>query len=115
MDKASGLRARVMPMTWPTLLVLLMAASLPSARAQTPATAKNESSFTVYGGDRFGGSVTDSATNSSINLQNGSSFGAAVDIGLDRNTQIELFYSQQNTALSSGAFSSQANNAALPL
>jgi hypothetical protein len=59
--------------------------------------------------------VTDSTTNSTINLRNGSSFGLAVDIGLDRSRQVELFYSQQNTALIAGAFSSQANNAGLTL
>jgi hypothetical protein len=76
---------------------------------------KNESSITVYGGDRFGGSLTDSTTNSTINLENDSSFALAVDIGLDRNTQIELFYSQQNTALTSGAFSLRTNNIGLTL
>jgi hypothetical protein len=115
MNESFRLRSHVAPMAWPTLLVAVMAAGVPSARAEVPSTAKNESSVTVYGGDRFGGSVTDSATNSSINLQNGSSFAAAVDIGLDRNTQIELFYSQQNTALSAGAFSSQGNNNGLTL
>jgi hypothetical protein len=97
------------------LLALCMAALVQPLRAQSGAGANNESSITLYGGDRFGGSVTDSATNSSVNLENGSSFAAAVDIGLDRNTQIELFYSQQNTALSSGAFSPQTNNIGLTL
>src|ERR1700675_4969878 len=92
------------------LVVLVALGGAPFARAQAPAMEKNESSITVYGGDRFGGSLTDTATNSSINLQNGSSFAAAVDIGLDRNTQVELFYSQQNTALAAPAFSAQGNN-----
>jgi len=85
------------------------------AHAQSASGATYESSVTVYGGDRFGGGVTDSATNSTIHLANGSSFALAVDIGLDSNTQLELFYSQQNTALTSGAFSSQANNIGLTL
>jgi hypothetical protein len=90
------------------LLVMLAAAPLHHARAQSAPAAKNENSITFYGGDRFGGSVTDSASNSSIDLQNGSSFGLAVDIGLDRSRQLQLFYSQQDTALTSGDFSSQA-------
>jgi hypothetical protein len=98
-----------------TLFGVLIAAGVQFARAESPSTATNESSITVYGGDRFGGSFTDSATNSSINLQNGSSVAAALDIGLDRNSQIELFYSQQNTALSASAFSSQGNNSGLTL
>ncbi len=97
------------------LLVVLSAAPVKYAHAQSASTAKNESSITVYGGDRFGGSVTDSTSRSTINLGNGSSFALAVDIGLDWNTQLELFYSQQNTALTSGAFSSQANNTGLTL
>jgi hypothetical protein len=39
----------------------------------------------------------------------------ALDIGLDPNRQVELFYSHQNTALTSGAFSSQAKNFGLTL
>jgi hypothetical protein len=113
MVKSSRLRPHVVPMAWPTLFVALMAVGVARVRAEAPTSAKNESSITVYGGDRFGGSVTDSTTNSTINLQNGSSFGVAVDIGLDPNKQIELFYSQQNTALSSGAFSSQGSNTGL--
>jgi hypothetical protein len=102
-------------MGWTTLLIVLMTAPVQYAHAQSASFAKNESSLTVYGGARFGGGVTDSTTNSTINLQNGSSFAVAFDIGLDRNTQIELFYSQQNTALTTGALSSQANNIGLTL
>jgi hypothetical protein len=97
------------------LTIFLMAAPAHFARAQETSTAKYESSVTVYGGERFGGSLTDSTSNSSISLQSGSSFAVAVDIGLDRATQLEFFYSHQNTALSSGAFSSQPNNLELSL
>ena len=96
------------------ILAGLMIAPLHYASAQV-ATARNDSSVSLYGGDRFGGSATDSATNSSIRLQNGSSFAVAVDIGLDPNRQIELFYSHQTTALTSGAFSSQAKSVGLIL
>ena len=97
------------------LLVLLMGAPVQYAHAQTDYAVKYESGITVYGGYRFGGSVTDSTTNSAIDLQDGSSVALAVDIGLDPNRQIELFFSRQNTALTSGAFSSQANNMGLTL
>ncbi len=97
------------------LLAVLMAAPMQYAHSQTAPSPANESSITVYGGGRFGGGVRDSTTNSTIDLANGSSFALAVDIGLDSNTQLELFYSQQNTALTSGAFSSQANNIGLTL
>jgi len=49
------------------------------------------SSVTVYGGDRFGGGVTDSTTNSTINLANGSSFALAVDIGLGQQHAARAF------------------------
>ena len=84
------------------MLAGLIIAPLHNARAQAAA-AKNDSSVSLYGGDRFGGSATDSTSNSSIRLQNGSSFAVAVDIGLDANRQVELFYSHQTTALTSGA------------
>lgn len=110
-DAVSLLGVRPFQAGWATvMLAVLLAAPVQYARAQSGSTAKNESSITVYGGDRFGGSMTNSTTNSTINLENGSSFALAVDIGLDPNTQLELFYSQQNTALTSGALSSQANN-----
>src|SRR5260221_12197484 len=94
---------------------MLVAAPVQHARAQDDAAAKNGSSFTVYGGDRFAGSVRDSTTDSTINLRNGSSFALALDIGLDQNNQVEVFYSQQNSALASGAFSSKANDIGLTL
>jgi hypothetical protein len=97
------------------LLTMVMAAPPQHAHAQDGSAPKNGSSFTVYGGDRFAGSVRDSTTDSTINLQNGSSFALALDIGLDQNNQVEVFYSQQNSALASGAFSSKANNIGLTL
>lgn len=95
--------------------VVLVMALAPYAHAQSESNAKSESNVTVYGGYRFGGSVTDSTTNSTIDLENGSSVALAVDFGLDWKTQIELFLSRQNTALTSGLFSSQANNVGLTL
>jgi outer membrane protein with beta-barrel domain len=116
MDTGSGIDIHFMRMVWPVaLLVLLVGAPAQYARAQSPSTANNESNVTFYGGGRFGGSVTDSTTNSTIDLKNGSSFGVAVDIGLDRSRQLELFYSQQDTALTPGAFSLPTNNSGLTL
>ncbi|HWS65891.1 MAG TPA: hypothetical protein VN325_24275 [Steroidobacteraceae bacterium] len=97
------------------LLTVLVAAPVQHAHAQDDTAAKNGSSFTVYGGDRFAGSVRDSTTDSTINLRNGSSFALALDIGLDQNNQVEVFYSRQNSALASGVFSSKANNIGLTL
>jgi hypothetical protein len=79
-------------------------------QAQSNSGPKYENGFTLYGGYRYGGSLTDTTNNSSIDLGNGSSFAFAGDIGLDPRRQIELFYSQQRTSLSSGSFSPQVNN-----
>ena len=74
------------------LAICLMASPAHFARAQETPTAKYESSVTVYGGERFGGSLTDTTSNSNISLQNGSSFAVAVDIGLDRSILFSLCY-----------------------
>ena len=97
------------------LLAAFSAAPGQCAHAQSASAGKYESAVTVYGGDRFGGSVTDATTNSTSNLDNGSSFALAVDIGLDSNTQVELFYGQQKTALTSGVFSPRSSNIGLTL
>jgi hypothetical protein len=116
MDTASHFRVHL-PKILGSIASLVVFMCLPATyvNAQSTPSAHNESSVTLYGGDRFGGSVTDSTTNSSIDLKNGSSFGLAVDIGLDRSRQVELFYSQQDTGLTSGAFSSQPGNPQLTL
>jgi hypothetical protein len=97
------------------LFVLFVGLPAKFVSAQSTPSANNESSVTLYGGGRFGGSVTDSTTNTSVDLKNGSSFGLAVDIGLDRSRQVELFYSHQDTALTSGAFSLQSANVGVTL
>jgi hypothetical protein len=115
-DAVSHFDARSFSRGWASaLLVVLAAVPLHYAHAQSGSAAMYENSITVYGGYRFGGSVTDTATNSTIDLENDSSFALAADIGLDPNRQIEIFYSQQHTALTSGVFSPQANNIGLTL
>jgi hypothetical protein len=116
MDHAEHFRVRFSKTLVPfASLIVLVCAPVTDALAQSTATAIYENSVTLYGGGRFGGSVTDSTTNSSIDLKNGSSFAVALDIGVDRSRQVELFYSQQNTALTSGAFSAQSGNVGLTL
>jgi hypothetical protein len=97
------------------LIIFLIAAPVPLVHAQDGARTKPENSITIYGGERFGGSLTDATSGSSVDLQNGSSFAAAVDIGLDHGTQLEFFYSRQNTSVTSNAFSPKANDIGLEL
>lgn len=98
-----------------TLVVIASFTAATAAFAQTAAKPTKENSVTVYGGYRFGGTLTEATTDATIDLKSDSSFALAVDIGLDRQTQLQLFYSQQNTALTSGAFSPQVNNFGLKL
>ncbi len=109
-----------MHMSWTAISIralaaLAMVATTTTAFAQASAKPKKESSVTVYGGYRFGGTLSEATTDATIDLKSDSSFALAVDIGLDRQTQLQLFYSHQNTALTSGAFSPQVNNFALTL
>lgn len=113
MDTGSHLGVQIQKMFPLFASVVFVCLPVKYASAQSAPITKNESSVTLYGGGRFGGSVTDSTSNSSIDLKNGSSFGLSVDIGLDRSRQVELFYSQQDTTLSSG--SSPSGNAQLTL
>ncbi len=97
---------------------IVLAAALPAApgvHAQSGAPSKPENDVTIYGGERFGGSLTDATTGSTVSMQNGSSFAVAVDIGLDRGTQLQFFYSRQNTGVSSNSFAGQANDVGLEL
>ncbi len=86
-----------------------------SVHAQTAAPQKSESSITLYGGYRWGGSLTDVNTGSTWDLINDSSYALAVDIGVDRQTQVQLFYSHQQSALSTGTFAPTANNIGLDI
>ena len=95
------------------LLPALLAA--PGVNAQSSAPSKPENDVTLYGGERFGGSLTDATTGSTVSMNNGSSFAVAIDIGLDRGTQIQLFYSRQNTGVSSSSFAEGANDVRLEL
>jgi hypothetical protein len=104
--------ARIGRAAW---VLFLMVLPVPFVHAQDSPRTKPENSITVYGGERFGGSLTDSTGNSSVDLQSGSSLAVAVDIGLDHGTQLEFFYSRQNTSVTSNAFSPQANNVGLTL
>jgi hypothetical protein len=96
-------------------LIAALIAPMRHAQGQSSSAPKYESGFTLYGGYRFGGSVTDTANDTAIDLGNGSSFAVGGDIGLDPHRQIELFYSQQRTTLTARAFSPASSNTGLTL
>ncbi len=108
-------RAHALQFGWRLLAVAAAMSVACSLHAQTAAPQKKESSVTLYGGYRWGGSLTDENTESSVSVRNDVSYAIAVDIGLDRQTQVQLFYSQQHSALSSESFAPTLNNEGLAI
>lgn len=75
------------------------------AQAQTLGRAPgSENGFTLYGGYRAGGNLTETTTEQDVRVGSFASFALAVDIALEPRKQLQLFYSRQKTDLSSGAF-----------
>ena len=93
--------------------VLLSMTGMAQAQGMWGAKGPTESGVTVYGGYRGSSSLTETTTGQDVNVNTGASYALAVDFGLDRNTQLEIFYGRQKTELTSGGFSAAANN--LPL
>jgi len=58
-------------------------------------------SITPFAGYRFGGRLTLADTNTRLDAQSHMSYGVALDVATDTETQYELFYSRQSTSLSS--------------
>ena len=64
----------------------------------------SENGLTLYGGYRGGGDFADATTGQDIRVGSTGTFGLALDIALEPLKQVQIFYSRQNTELSSGAF-----------
>jgi hypothetical protein len=93
------------------LLVLSCAAG--GTQAAGGAKSETESSITVYGGYRTSNQLTETTTGQSVSIHDAASYALALDFGLDRKSQVEFFYSGQKTEMSSGGFSTAANNQSL--
>lgn len=63
-----------------------------------------ESSITAYGGYVFGGSVTDTTTSQTLNVQDAPSYALAVDFALDPRSQVQLFFNHQQTHIQATSF-----------
>jgi hypothetical protein len=57
-------------------------------------------SITPFAGYRFGGRLTLADTNTRLDARNHMSYGVALDLATDTQTQYELIYSRQSTSLS---------------
>lgn len=92
--------------------IAIAAALLPqAASAQTvPSTPSRENGITLYAGTRFGGSFTDVNTSKTWELQDGGSFAGALDIGIDRQTQFQVFVGHQNSSLKASGFAPTTDN-----
>jgi hypothetical protein len=101
-----------------TVIALLAALATSPAMAQAPRTtasaAASESSVTLYAGYRAGGEFTDVTTGKGWELTDGASYAVAIDIGINHQSQWEVFISHRRTALqASGFFSPLADNIGL--
>ena len=65
--------------------------------------------FTLYGGYQVGGSFTDQTTNETIDLREGRSFGASLDIPLDDSSEFQVFYNHQSTEFTPPPFPNNSN------
>jgi hypothetical protein len=111
----SARRAHAIRQGWRILAMAAATFVACPAHAQTTALPNKESAITLYGGYRGGGTLTDETTGKSMNVHSDPSYALAVDIGVDRQTQIQLFYSHQETALTSEIFAPAVNNFELSL
>jgi len=92
------------------VLAALAALALPAAAQQ-----KADNDIAVYAGYRFGGSLTDVATQESWEPSEGGSFAAAVGLGLDAGTQYQLFFSRRKGALQPTDFVSPVSSIGLAI
>jgi hypothetical protein len=86
------------------LAVLAAAAAAPgiaSSQEKAAGTPRPESSVTLYAGHRFGGGVTDVATNAARPFSEGTAYSMALDFGQKQSAdrQWQLFLSRRSSAL----------------
>jgi hypothetical protein len=53
--------------------------------------------FTLYAGYQFGGRFTDQTTDQTVQLREGGSYGASLDLPLDDSSELQIFYTHQST------------------
>ena len=65
--------------------------------------------FTLYGGYQVGGSFTDHTSGESVDLREGASFGASLDIPLDESSEFQVFYDHQSTEFTPWPYPTDSN------
>jgi len=94
------------------LLALLALAALALPAAAQP---KADNYVTAYAGYRFGGSLTDVATQDSWEASEGSATAVALDLGIDGQTQYQFFVSRRSGALQPTGFLAPVTDIALAI
>ena len=82
------------------LVTILGALTATAAETDDEAGPPLKYSITPFAGYRFGGRLTLADTNTRLDAQSHMSYGVALDVASDTETQYELFYSRQSTSLS---------------
>jgi hypothetical protein len=87
----------------PTSLVLRLLASASAALLLTGRSIAADASglpgngITLYAGYQVGGHFTNQTTNQSVDLREGNSFAASLDMPLDESSELQVFYNHQST------------------
>jgi hypothetical protein len=90
--------------SWARLALAALCALVAPAHAQTAGRVPgSENGFTVYGGFRGGGDLTEATTEEKLHVDTTPSFALAVDIAYEPRKQLQVFYSHQKGDLSSAA------------
>jgi hypothetical protein len=82
------------------LMTTLGASTAMAAESDDEAGPPPHYSITPFVGYRFGGKLTLADTNTRLDALNHVSYGVAIDLATDTQTQYELFYSRESTRLS---------------
>ncbi len=90
-----GPNARARP-----LAAILFVASLwvvPCFAEESEPLALQGKGFTLFAGYMFGGGFTDKTSGESIDVREGGSYGASLDVPLDGSSEFQVFYNHQST------------------
>jgi hypothetical protein len=83
------------------LLAVVLFAGAKLAQAQAPERPPgSENAFTLYGGFRGGGDLTEATTGGDLHVDLTPSFALAFDLAFEDRKQLQVFYSHQKTSLS---------------
>lgn len=107
--------ARAFQRAWRLLAIVAALSVAFPVFAQPVMPPGSESGVTFYGAYRWGGTLANENDDASVSVRNDSSYALAVDVGIDRQTQLQFFYSHQQTALTAQSSTPTLNNEGLAI